>query len=63
MSRERNNTSPMARGISSVRAEWGGKEGRKGGRTESTEIFLKEKLLNLVIFFTAISSGSFPTTQ
>lgn len=40
-----------------------GREGRKAGRKESTEIFLKEDVLNFVILFTAISSGSAPTTQ
>lgn len=57
---------PMARGNSYVGAVWGGEgrtEGRKGGRKESTQVFLKKKLPNLIIFFTAIFSGSAPTTQ
>lgn len=54
---------PMARGNSYVRAVWGRKrrkEGRKGGRKESKEVFLKKKFPNVIIFFTAISVGQPP---
>ena len=40
-----------------------GRGGRKEKRNKSIEIFLKEKVLNLASFFTAISSRSVPTIQ